>query len=280
MVHARSAPKTRGKVARKVGYDTEDAATMDYGKVYGVASTIADTAYVLEGFSVSSQERDELSSPADDYRSKVTPNAAERHTPPVSKPIHSADADWMKTVTRALEALALSQQVMANRIAATQGPAVAAGASSFMPGALTAGAAGGAGWVRADECLYCGGPHRRYGCPDFNTACARGEIHLNNRYRISLGRSGDGDETLFIPRGQLQKVAVQNTVQNAAQRQQNAAQRRQEGRVAAPVHTSSLRLGEEYDSDTAADTDEEGEPAIVEVLTAKPDRQSGRYRTT
>ena len=40
---------------------------MDYGKVYGVASTIADTVHILEGFSISSQERDELSSLADNY---------------------------------------------------------------------------------------------------------------------------------------------------------------------------------------------------------------------
>ena len=60
-------PKTRERVARKVGCDTEDAATMDYGKVYSVASMIADTVHILEGFSVSSQERDELSLLADDY---------------------------------------------------------------------------------------------------------------------------------------------------------------------------------------------------------------------
>lgn len=74
-----------------------------------MASTIADTIYILEGFNVSNQERDELSSLADNYQLKVTPNAAERYNPPVSKPIPSADIDRIKTVMRALEALTLSQ---------------------------------------------------------------------------------------------------------------------------------------------------------------------------
>ena len=66
---------------------------MDYIKIYGVTSTIADTAYVLEGFSVSNEKYKELSSLADNYQSKVTPNPAERYTPPVSKPVPSADKE-------------------------------------------------------------------------------------------------------------------------------------------------------------------------------------------
>ena len=66
---------------------------MDYIKIYGVTSTIADTAYVLEGFSVSNEKYKELSSLEDNYQSKVTPNPAERYTPPVSKPVPSADKE-------------------------------------------------------------------------------------------------------------------------------------------------------------------------------------------
>ena len=83
--------KTRDKVVRKVGCDTEDAATMDYIKIYGVTSTIVGTVYVLEGFSVSNEKYKELSSLANKYQSKVTPNPAERYTPPVSKPVPSTD---------------------------------------------------------------------------------------------------------------------------------------------------------------------------------------------
>ena len=51
-------------------------------------------------------------------------------------------------------------------------------------------------------------------------------------------------------------------------------------KTAALVHTSSVRLGAECDSDATTDTDEESGPALVEVLAARSDRQLSRYGTT
>ena len=197
-------PKTREKLVRKVGCDTEDASTMDYIKIYGVTSTIADTAYFLEGFSVSNEEYKELSSLADNYQSKVTLNPAERYTPPVSKPVPSADTEGIRTVTKTLEALTLLHQVMANHMAVTRGPmdGAAAGApdaNSTAPGMRPAWATAGPEMARCNDCYYCGGSHRRYVCPDFNATCARGEIHIDGDHRLCLGRSGDGNAPLSVP---------------------------------------------------------------------------------
>ena len=123
--------------------------------------------------------------------------------------------------------------------------------------------------ARCNDCYYCGGSHRRYVCPDFNAACARGKIHIDGDHRLCLGRSGDGNAPLSVPRGQPQKIAVQNAIRKL-----------QEMKTAAPVHTSSVRLGAECDSDATTDTDEESGPALVEVLAARSDRQLSRYGTT
>ena len=256
-------PKIREKVVRKVGCDTEDADTMDYTRIYGVASAIADTAYVLEGFNVTDKEQDDLTSLVETYQSKVTPNPAERHVPPVSKAIPAVGDDRMDSVTRALESLSLSTRALVNNASVVRGPVdgpstAAANVSSALQGAWNAGVA------RSNNCYYCSNVgHRRFECPYLNASITKGEIHLNDQGRVFMGRSGDGGESLLWPRGQTQKEAVENTL------------RRLQGKAdIAPVHASSVRLGADYGSD--ADTDEEADPVSVEVLAARSDRQLGK----
>ena len=64
----------------------------------------------------------------------------------------------------------------------------------------------------------------------------------------------------------LQKVTVENTIQNAARKQQ-------ERQNTSAIQASSLRLGELVDSDGTTDTDE-ADSAAVECLAARPAGQS------
>jgi hypothetical protein len=130
---------------------------------------------------------------------------------------------------------------------------------------INAGVASSTGAVINEDCYYCGGKHRRTRCADVNAACAEGKIHL---YREHRGRSRDSDKPLWMTRAQLQKVTVEDAIQEAARRQQ-------ERQNAWAVHTSSLRLGELYDSDATTDTNDEAKLAVVEVRAARPAGQSG-----
>ena len=166
-------------------------------------------------------------------------------------------------MTKALENLTLTTQVMANRIGTMQGSGQSPNSSG-----INTGVASSTGAMINEDCYYCGGKHRRTRCADFNAACAEGKIHLSRENRICLGRSGHGDEPLWMTRAQLQKVTVENALQEAARKQQ-------ERQNASAVHTSSLRLGELYDSDATTDTDDEADSAVVEVRAARPAGQSG-----
>lgn len=122
-------PKTREKVVRKVGCDTEDAETMDYTKIFKVASAIADTAHILDGFDISREETVELSTLADSYQTKVAPNPTKQYAPPISAPV-ATDPDGIKSVTKALEALTLSQQVIVNQLGIRRSQPVTGSAST------------------------------------------------------------------------------------------------------------------------------------------------------
>ena len=116
-------PKVREKVVRKVGCDPDDAETMNYDKISRVASTIAYTEHILDDFTVSKAEMDDLSNIVDYYQSKVTLTPTVRYNTPVSKPAPNPaiNDDGIKSMTKALENLTLTTQVMANRMGTMQG---------------------------------------------------------------------------------------------------------------------------------------------------------------
>ena len=247
---------------------------MDYTKIYQVTTAIADTALVLEGFTTCRQQESDMSILADTYQTKVTPSDAEKYTPPVSKPTPAVNLDGMEKITKALESLTLTTQVMANRMTATpmMGNSSGPGPSTFT------GPASGTSYQsdpnRPADCYYCGSQqHRRYQCPDFNADCASGKVHMNDQQRLCLGRAGDGGVTIPLRWGQPQKVTVQNVMRATAQDQPSRT-------AAASVHASSLRLGADLDEEATEDTDEEQEVIEVEVLAARQDRQRGEDGST
>jgi hypothetical protein len=74
-------------------------------------------------FTVSKAEMDDLISIVDIYQTKVTFNPTDRYNTPVSKPAPNSAIidDGIKSMTKALENLMLTTQVMANRVGTMQG---------------------------------------------------------------------------------------------------------------------------------------------------------------